>query len=253
MGWCVERGIMAYNKYSIGSVGDLLTRLKADVQGREPVWFRGQSDATWQLLPGYQRLKNPPPESVLVNRFRQNATLLVNSNVTKKFDWLFHMQHYGAPTRLLDWSESPLYGLYFAVTTNPAKSAALWMLKPLDLNKLATSNPKEAKFIPSFEDQLLDNYSTESIEASNLEGVFPMAALATRNNTRIQAQLGVFTISHRTATAIEEIGSGGHIIKYKISATAKKQILSELRVLGVSKFQLFPELASAGELIRESL
>lgn len=244
---------MAYPKRSIASIGNFLEQLKRDINGKEPIWFRGQSDENWKLLAGYQRLKTPPPESVLVNRFRQNATLLVNPTSTKKFDWLFHMQHYGAPTRLLDWSESPLYGLYFAVTSNPAKAGALWMLKPLDLNKLATSNPKEAKFIPSFEDQLLDNYSTESIEASNLEGVYPMAALATRSNTRIQAQLGVFTISHRTTTAIEEVGTGAHVVKYKISPKAKKFIADELKLLGVSKFQLFPELASAGELIKESL
>jgi hypothetical protein len=244
---------MTYKKHPIASIGDLLARLKEDIKFKEPVWFRGQSESTWKLLPGYQRLRSPPPESVLVNRFRQNATLLVNTNSPHKFDWLFYMQHYGAPTRLLDWSESPLYGLYFAVTSNPQKSGALWMLRPLDLNKLATANPREAKFIPSFDDLLLDNYSTESIEASNLEGVYPMAALATRNNSRIQAQLGVFTISHRTTTAIEDIGSGLHIVKYTISIAAKKLILSELRLLGINKFQLFPELASAGELIKESI
>jgi FRG domain len=244
---------MAFKKHPISSIGDLIERLKIDIKPQEPVWFRGQADASWKLLPGYQRLKSPPPESVLINRFKQNASLLINSRTPRKFDWLFYMQHYGAPTRLLDWSESPLFGLYFAVTEHPKKASALWMLRPLELNKLVTSKSKEAKFIPSFDEQLLENYSTESIEAGRLEGVLPMAALATRNNSRIQAQLGVFTISHSTEKAIEEIDNGAHITKYTISAKAKKNILRELSFLGINKFQLFPELASAGEIIKESL
>ncbi|MBT9551309.1 MAG: FRG domain-containing protein [Hydrogenophaga sp.] len=244
---------MTYKKYAINSIGELIDKLKPELKQRDPAWFRGHADASWKLLPGYQRYKNPPPESVLINKFKQNASLLVNTREPHKFEWLFYMQHYGAPTRLLDWSESPLFGLYFAVTSTPNKQGALWLLKPLELNKLATSNTKEAKFIPSFDDQLLDNYSTESIEANNFEGVIPMAAIATRNNTRIQAQLGVFTISHRTATSIENIGTGSHVTKFTISPAAKKTIFGELKLLGVNKFQLFPELSSAGDLIKESL
>ncbi len=244
---------MAYKKHSISSISDFLEKLKTELKQRDPAWFRGHADASWKLLPGYQRYKNPPPESVLINKFKQNASLLVNTREPHKFEWLFYMQHYGAPTRLLDWSESPLFALYFAVTSTPNKQGALWMLRPLELNKLATSNAKEAKFIPSFDDQLLDNYSTESIEANSFEGVIPMAAIATRNNTRIQAQLGVFTISHRTTTSIEDIGTGAHITKFTISPAAKKVIATELKLLGVNKFQLFPELSSAGELIKESI
>ncbi len=37
--------------------------------------------AKWELIPAYQRLKQPPPESVLINRFKQNANLLIQAQL----------------------------------------------------------------------------------------------------------------------------------------------------------------------------
>jgi hypothetical protein len=62
--------------------------------------------------------------------------------------------------------------------------------------------------------------------------------------------LGVFTISHRDKTPIEEIGDKKHIWKYKIPADKKNIIKSELELLGITKFQVFPELSSIGEIIK---
>ena len=242
---------MAYKTHPVNSIGELLALLQSDVKGKEPIWFRGQSDSSWSLLPGYQRLSKPLPESVIINRFKQNANFLIRNIGTNKFDWLFYSQHYGVPTRLLDWSESPLFAIYFAVTSNDSKTGALWVLKPLELNRAISIDGKKDDYLPSFEDNELLDYSTETIEATRLNGILPKAAIATRNNPRIQAQLGVFTISHLTIQPIEKIGNGDHIIKYTISPKAKKKLKNELKLLGISKFQLFPELSSVGELIKE--
>ena len=167
------------------------------------------------------------------------------------------MQHFGVPTRLLDWSESPLVALYFAVEAFeqfPDQDAALWLLRPSELNKNARiNNREESDYIPSFEDEELEGYSVESLYTNRRLELLPVATIATRNNSRIQAQLGVFTIHHNDKTPIESIGNSSHIIRYNIPALARADIKRQLSLLGFNRFQMFPELSSIGLHIRDSL
>jgi hypothetical protein len=184
--------------------------------------------------------------------------MLLDRDPKDSFDWLFLMQHYGLPTRLLDWSESPLVALYFAVENsqeNPDEDAAIWCLRPSELNKVANiKDDNEEFFIPSFDDEELKNYSIESLAGGpKRTRLLPIATIATRNNSRIQAQLGVFTIHHLDETPIDKIGDASHVIKYSIPAGSKDKISSQLSLLGYSKFTMFPELSSIGDNIKRGL
>ncbi len=240
----------------INLVQELIEHLEGDNEGYDGAhWYRGQSNEAWSLLPGYFR-NNYVPESSLIKRFKQSASLLVDTTPHTSFDWLFLMQHYGVPTRLLDWSENPLVGLYFAVEDSSKVDidAALWSLKPSELNKYANIDDKQEEFfIPAFEDEELSNYSVETLGQNTRSQLKPLASIATRNNSRIQAQHGVFTIHHHDKTPIDELGNGSHAIKYIIPGDKKALIKEQLRLLGFTKFQLFPELSSIGEIIREDL
>jgi hypothetical protein len=238
----------------IKSVSEFLAALKSRRVRNNPwLWYRGHADKTWALLPAYQRLRKPPPESVLMNKFKQNANLLLAHQPKSAFEWLFIMQHYGVPTRLLDWTESPLVALYFAVGSHEKKDGSVWILDPVKLNQTTKAKPADYKFVPSFEDDRISSYDTLSVESSPELGIEPMAVMATRNNARIQAQLGVFTISHQAQRKLDEIGDASHLVECQIPAKSKKDIVQELDILAFGKFQIFPELSSVGDITRAAL
>jgi hypothetical protein len=218
-------------------------------------WFRGQSDHTWKLLPGLLRQKLAVSETTLLTRFRQSAAMLAHGRPENSFDWMFLMQHYGIKTRLLDWSESPLVALYFAVSgfeQHPNVDAAMWCLWPRSLNFHAHIVDRvEGAYIPSFHDEELQNYATESVRISMHRQLFPVATIATRNNPRIQAQMGTFTIHHSHPVPIEEIGDGNHVLKYIIPDASREHVLKDLRLLGFNRFSLFPELESVSDNLKE--
>lgn len=242
----------------IASVADFLTAIREDQEARPgTIWFRGHADATWKLLPGFMRSTSDTSETTLLNRFRQSAAMLADQRPATSFDWTFLMQHYGVPTRLLDWSESPLISLYFALEEWSLKAdtdAALWCLWPTALNQNANIVDKvEGQYIPSFEDEELQGYTVDSVRQNTRIELFPVATIATRNNARIQAQMGTFTIHHNKKIAIEDVGDRSHVAKYTIPHAARESLAGELRLLGMTRFSLFPELASVGAILKDMM
>lgn len=248
---------MAMVERTIAGVGDLIEALRKDRKPEDgAIWFRGQANAQWKLLPGYMRADSDISETTLLNRFRQSATMLAEHKPSSTFDWTFLMQHYGVPTRLLDWSESPLVALYFATMPELVQDAdaVLWCLRPTILNRNANIVDKdEGAYIPSFDDEELSSYTTESVRQNSRIELYPVATLATRNNSRIQAQMGTFTIHHNKRVAIEDVGDRDHILKYVVPQCSKITIFDELTTLGINRFSLFPEMSSIGTTLKEMM
>jgi hypothetical protein len=233
----------------ITSVSQLIEILKLDnLPYTGDLWYRGQGNTIWPLSPGLLRVSGAPSENNFLTKFKQSAAMLIDRHPKDSFDWMFLMQHYGVPTRLLDWSESPLTALYFAVADKLTDDvdAALWSLKPTELNRIARVDLDE---ILSFDDDELKSYSLETLRQNPRNKLTPLATIATRNNPRIQAQLGVFTIHHLDQRPIEDFCTKNEVLKYIIPKDSKEVIRNELKLLGISKFTLFPELASIGEIL----
>jgi hypothetical protein len=245
-----------YRDRKLTSVSDLLRALRDQAKPREIIWFRGQSNQKWALIPTLARkAKHLRAESALVKRFMQNATPHLSSAPRDEWEWIFLMQHHRAFTRLLDWSESPLAALYFAVNS-PSRSgadAAVWCLDPVALNRAANLKFEFESEIPAFgRDKVLNSYLPSLVDENPSE-LFPIAIVGPRNTPRMAAQLGTFTINHRLHTPIENIGDGKHVWRWIIPASRKKPILNELSRLSYTALTLFPELDRVADLSRELL
>ncbi len=83
---------------------DRVEQARDDLGSPDIVWYRGHSDEQWSLIPSLMRMPaSPDIEQALFHEFKRSATRLFDRRYS---DWeiLFDMQHYGVPTRLLDWS-----------------------------------------------------------------------------------------------------------------------------------------------------
>ncbi len=122
----------------IQSIEELISRIRTDSSSwpqHHPRWFRGEPNVQTRLVPKLYRQLPYPNENQFLQNFRAMApSFAANTPVRDATDeWLCLAQHVGLPTRLLDWTESALFAVHFALReTEPV----VWMLNPIERNVL---------------------------------------------------------------------------------------------------------------------
>ena len=93
--------------------------------------YRGVSNSTYSLVPKvgrdtFRSQYSVSNEKLLLKIFKQRAVRYISYRPDSVLEWLALGQHHGLPTRLLDWSNSPLVALYFAVTGDSDSESAVY-------------------------------------------------------------------------------------------------------------------------------
>jgi len=214
------------------------------------LWFRGQSDSSWKLKPTINRSDlKPDLEREITRDFITRSGELAKPRPKSYLQWLILMQHHGLQTRLIDWTESTLVALYFAVRDYKKKcDAAVWILHPWNLNNVSI----DTHGIPWYKSEILKKYQLTEKDSSftrRVKASLPAAFRPSRNFARIVAQRGMFTIHGSLDIGLDELidhqdsyPNERFLTKIIIDGDSKLSILRQLYYSGITESVLFPEL-----------
>jgi len=211
-------------------------------------WFRGEPESKTPLVPKLFRKDWGRTEFQIVQEFRYMGPTYGSIHIPRENtnEWLFLMQHTGAPTRLLDWSAGLLPALFFALQE---VSPILWMMDPNQLNKLAGWELPPNTLPITWANQ--DSPALRNIEAAfrNGDGAvkYPIGFIPTYIHPRMAAQRSRFTVHGSMQISIDTIDGLEHIHRFSISPQAKSEILTDLNLCGVSFSSLFPDYDGLGK------
>lgn len=194
--------------------------------------FRGQASALWSLQTSLERLveSNRYPfdqvvhgETKIIREFMRRAHLVMPSPPAEDawLEWMAAIQHYGGPTRLLDFTHS-LYVASFFALESAADDAAVWAL---DSRRLDQSHG-----LPKYESDTTRRARYEQLAASVLSSEHPAAGVLPiepyRFNDRMAVQKGLFLFPiDATQTFIQnlEISLGSSVGPDAVQTTERRR------------------------------
>jgi hypothetical protein len=224
------------------------------------LWFRGVDCANHELKPEVYRKREDklrkfpvkePDEDEIRHGFKSRAIQLMPTGRLPENDkeWYFLMRHYGAPTRLLDWTDGALLALYFAVTTlTEPHDVAVWVLDPKWLNK-KFDHPLDGVALPEWSET--SPWFPKPFE----EELYPQTPLAIdppHIAPRVAVQRSHFTnhgkdpdTNHgKDLDGLDKLAkeSSSRLVKITIPGGDVIEVLDDLRTFGISETTVYPAL-----------
>lgn len=215
------------------------------------LWYRGVKESSYSLVPGcVWRKINLKLEESCVGEFLIHYRSFYPQAVQDPLELYALMQHYGLPTRLLDWTTSPMVGLYFAMEQDSESQNTVWVMSPVDLNKITIG--METNIVPKANIDhcytkpwlpgMLRDGLTEDVPANPFAFKHPLV------NPRISAQKGCFTFHGKETHSIEKYfnhAGNACIAKLLLKNPAKRsEILQQLYSLGFKEDDIYRDLSS---------
>lgn len=241
---------------SIGELIDVLVERFHTPTGHI-LWYRGHRKASWDVQPTIWRDYQPDDERNFAHRFRSRAAIRI-TNAPRYGDfahWISLMRHYGLPTRLMDWSRSPLVALYFALsylfedTRVEPESSVLWVLDPHRLNEIEDFN-EVGRLTPSINSKMCDPLIIPAFRDDVIEPEKILAVMAHDVDMRIFVQQGCFTIHSSRSALNTRRDQSEFLFPIEIPAGHARRIADQLFTLGLRRGDIYPDLGNlATELI----
>lgn len=232
---------------TIESVDNLIEEIRKlrSIYGKQPIWYRGQEDREWHLEPSIHRGELLSKENYVTNDFYIYVNQ-IESNAPAKENyaaWMSLMQHYGLPTRILDWSSSPLIACYFALEKNRENSndSCIWVLIPRKVNIQEGFGefvyPIDAYTV---QQMLLPAFKSSAI----LEDKFVdkiIACHSVKKDLRMYSQQSSFTV-HNSKRKLEDICDDETLFKLVIPCDCKEKMYESVNILGISTSFIYPDM-----------
>jgi hypothetical protein len=277
-GLALQRG-MPIATVVVRSLGELIDRLTPPepdpVTGhrRDVGVYRGSAHAERPLLTSLDRLGGIDPphtkaglESHILRNFIRYSRPHLESATANEWEVLVSAQHHGLPTRLLDWSYSPLVAAHFATAADERNGGsdsdrAVWRLdwqrvhQAFGFPPLALFPQDVARTLERGDGGAGDGMTPWRLfEAGAAAAPFACLVEPPSLDDRIVAQSAVFTLCSDTSRPLDrfldEQGLGDTLTRLVIPAREVARIRDQLDLVGVDERHLFPDLDGVSAQMR---
>jgi hypothetical protein len=259
----------------IGSIIKKVSEIHKEFGEASYFYYRGQQ-STHSLLPSILRsnITTVQENNLYCDSWVMGGKELAASR--NSWEVLAQLQHFGIPTRLLDWSSSLISALYFSVNScsnckkkdccnedeskevNCNGSPCLWILDPSKMHfhfheddKLITDRYAITIGIDDFAE--FDDYFIKINDDEWPHNGGPIFIEVPWLSSRIQSQKGYFTF-HPTADDISKLDSLDRDLfcrKVEIKHEDVPKILNELKVIGITDYDIYPDLSALGSQLKK--
>jgi hypothetical protein len=235
---------MAIIEYKIKSLEEYRNHIRLYQNDKRIRLYRGQKN-DYLLLPKLIRKVNEKQkvkeffkiEKRIMSDFK-NSSIICDRKIKDYNDWkiLSIAQHYGLPTRLLDWSTNPLTALWFAFESekDDDKDRIVWglVVNKESLADVESDLPDQYSYIMAFKPLDLD------------PRIIAQGSWFTIQSVQIFGPGGDGIPSFDDIPALNELDEFEYsLARFILPNKIRLDILKELDVLGINYFTLFPDLS----------